>query len=135
MVATKAPIQQAKAKSLIHDFFKEFQHCCNNENVKISTVLEKLLDPSFELFLNGRQVCKNLTNYIHFIEKIKNQFTNLEIQPGNNAPLIADNQLIVQYDVNLIPEQGTKRNLRMMAIATLDGNKITKWEQLSHEKK
>ena len=48
--------------------------------------------------------------------------------------LISDNKAIIQYDMNFTLQNGEKRLLNIMAIATIDDNLITQWSQVSHNK-
>lgn len=135
MVMTKAlTLDKTQALTLINNFMEKFQEIVNRPNAPKAADLDKLLATSFQLAINEKTDAKNLNDYLSRIMAYQKKFSHVSLSDLLEEPLIMDNKAVVQFEVNLTPRSGKKTIIAVMAIVTIEGNKIIKWTQVSHDK-
>lgn len=134
MVATKIQaIDKQQALRLINNFINDFKTCCNQRQSLTPAHFETILSHDFQNTSNGKLIGKNTQDFLRRIQEVQKKYSHIEFTPLQDC-LISGNKAIIQYDLNLTLHGGDKRRLCVMAIATIDGDLITQWTQLSHDK-
>jgi len=134
MVTTKTQaLDKQKAAHLVNSFLDECKHCCNQKQTPNISDFEELLSYDFHYSSNGKDVGKNIQDFMKRIEEVKEKYSHIESSPLHHC-WISDDKVIIQYDMDLTSKEGKKLLLNTMAIATIDGDLITYWSQVSHEK-
>jgi hypothetical protein len=130
-----ASLDRAQANTLIHHFLDQFKECCNNSAPLNAADLDKYLAHNIQMSSNGQLVCHTTEEYHGRLEKYKEKYSHIEFKYLMDEPLIADNNAIINYSVKLTgkPKQAPIE-LNIMAIATIEDGKISKWSQVVHEK-
>lgn len=134
MATTKLyTLEKPKALQLINNFLNQYKKCCDKRNQFNATNFENILSDNFQNSSNGKLFERNLHDFLHRIEEIRKKYSHVDFTHINDC-LISDNKAIIQYDMNLTLQNGEKRLLNIMAIATFDGDRIVHWSQVSHDK-
>jgi hypothetical protein len=134
MVATKTQtLDKQKTLQVLNNFLDQFKNCCKQKQPPNAVNFENILSHDFQNSSNGKLVGKNIQDFLKRIQEVQKKYSQVEITRLQDC-LISDNKGIIQYDINLTSQSGEKRLLNIMAIATIDGDLITHWSQVSHYK-
>jgi hypothetical protein len=135
MVMTKtASLDKNQVSNLVEGFFQQFQNCCNRQHKVNTSDLEKLISHNFQISSNEHILSRNLSEYVNYIEQLKQEYSHFEVSTPLEEPLICGNKIAVQYEINTTAHKGEKKQFCLIAIATIEDNKFTQWTQVSHEK-
>lgn len=116
----------------IYNFFHYFEKWISQPKTDINEV-DKFLTKSFCLFSNGKQECKNLDDYKKRMQFFKERYCEFKISEPLEEPIVTGNQAIVHYCINLKTHDGEKRSVQIMAMGTLENEKISRWIQVVGE--
>lgn len=119
---------------LLNGFLDEFQNCINQSKKPTPAEFEKWLSNHFQITSNGKAVAHNLKEYISHIESFQKRYSHCDIHLIQDECVCADHHFTCVYRVDLIRRNNQKVQLHMMAIATIEHDRITKWLQVAHEK-
>lgn len=120
--------------ALLKGFLDEFQNCINQSKKPTPAEFEKYLARTFQIASNGKEIAHNLSEYTSRIENFQKRYSHCEIHLIRDDTLCADHHFACHYRVDLTPRSGHKIQLHMMAIATVENDRITQWKQVAHEK-
>lgn len=135
MSTKHATLDSAQASTLLHHFLDQFKACCNHPEPIRAADLEKFLAHNVQMSSNGQLVCHSTKEYFARLEKYKERYSHMEVKHLMDEPLIAENKAIINYSVKLTGrDKQDSVELNVMAIATIENDKIAKWNQVVHEK-
>jgi hypothetical protein len=130
MMETKShSLEKEKALEVLHNFLDQFESSCNQHYQPNADEFKNILSENFLNSSNGKQIGKNAQDFLNRIQEEKKKYTHVEFCNLQDC-LIADNKAIFHYDMNLTLLSGKKVLLNIMAIATIDNNRITQWSQV-----
>lgn len=132
MVATYA-LDKQKALQLLNNFLDQFRNCCNQKHPPKADYFETILSNDFHNSSSGKQIGKNMQDFLKRIQEVQKKYSHIDFSRLQEC-LISGNKAIIQYDMNRTLRSGGKSLINIMAIATIDGDLITHWSQVSHEK-
>ena len=134
MVATKTQaLEKQKALQVLNNFLDQFKNCCKQKQPPNVANFEHILSNDFQNSSNGKVIGKNIQDFLKRIQEVQKKYSNIEFSRLQDC-LISGNKAIIQYDMILNLQNGEKRPLNIMAIATINGDLITHWSQVSHDK-
>lgn len=134
MIATKTQtLDKQKALKVINNFLDQFKNCCKQKHSPNIANFENILSQDFQNSSNGRLIGKNIQDFLKRIQEVQKKYPQVEFSPLQDC-LISGNKGIIQCNMILTSQNGEKRLLNIMAIATIDGDLITHWSQVSHDK-
>jgi hypothetical protein len=133
-MATKLAFSKNEVLNLVNSFFSIFEKICNAEKSPTSSDLEKILARNFNLNSNGLTLCKSLSDYLKRITNLRSKYSHFDITGPMEAPIVADNQVALHYEIDLKGRDGKARQVYIMATATIQDGKIANWIQVTHEK-
>lgn len=134
MVATKTqPLEKQKALQAVNHFLDQFKNCCNQKQPPNIANFEHILSHDFQNSSNGKLIGKSIQDFSKRIQDVQKKYSHAEFSHLKDC-LISGNKCTIQYDLTLTSHKGEKRLLNVMAIATIDGDLITHWSQVSHDK-
>ena len=136
MVATKTlALDKHKALRVLKSFLDQFLISCKQKQPPKAADFENILSHDFQNSSNGKLIGKNIQDFLKRIQEVQKKYSHLDFDFTTHLKdcLISGNKAVVQYDMNLTLQNGDKRLLNIMAIATIDGDLITHWSQVSHD--
>jgi hypothetical protein len=134
MVTTKThALDKQKALQLLNSFLEQFKTCCNQKHPLNAAEFENILSRDFQNSSSGKQIGRSAQDFLKRIQDVQKKYSHVEFSHIHDC-LISGDKAIIQYDMNLTSRNGEKGLLNIMAIATIDGDLITHWSQVSHEK-
>lgn len=133
MVTTMYALDKAKALQILNNFLEQFTNCCNQKHPPKADYFKNILSNDFNNSSSGKQIGKNMHDFINRVQDVQKKYSHIDIMHLNEC-LISGNHAIIHFDMHLTSRKGEKSTLNIMAIATIDGNLITHWTQVSHEK-
>jgi hypothetical protein len=134
MVATKTQaLDKHKALKVLNNFLDQFKNCCKQKQPPNAANFENILSHDFQNSSNGKLIGKNIQDFLKRIQDVQKKYSHVEFSHIQDC-LISDNKSTIQYDMTLTSQNGEKRQINIMAIATIDGDLITHWSQVSHDK-
>lgn len=134
MIETKMQaLEKQKALQLLNNFLDQFRNCCNQKHLPKADYFENIISSDFHNSSSGTQIGKNIQDFLKRIQRVQKKYSHVDFTHLQEC-LISGNKAIIQYDMNLTSRNGEKSLLNIIAIATIDGNLITHWSQVSHEK-
>jgi hypothetical protein len=129
MVAVKkTPQVQA-----IYNFFNFFEKWIAQPKAEIGNEVDKYLNKSFTFFSNGQQMAKSCEDYKQRMNIFKEKYSEFKISEPIEEPVISGNQAIIHYKIDLKTHKGDKRQVQIMAMGTIENNKISRWIQVVGE--
>jgi len=133
-MAKTSILNKNEALTLLNNFFEAFQHWCNQPDSPSPADLEKFLSRNFQISSNEKLLCKNLTEYHNRVMQIRKKYAHVDITGPLEEPLLCDNKIVIQYDLNLRTHEGQKNQVYLIAIGTIDNHKFSHWTQATHQK-
>lgn len=133
-MVTKTALNKSQAMALVKDLFKDFQNWISQKNDPTLSELEKKFTHDFHLSSNGLLECKNLSDHMNRLAKLRKKFSRIETEGPFEEPFVCDNKLTVYYALNLTGHNGQKSQVVIMAIGTVEDNKFQNWIQVAHER-
>ncbi len=134
MPTTKANLDQKLVLSLLQHFFEAFQSCCNAPGKDAAAAFGPYLSKNFQLTSSDHIIARSLSDYQKHIANYKEKFSHIEIIGPTADPLINGNRCALQYTVDYTLHNGSRNEVFIIAIATIEDNKIAAWTQVCHEK-
>ncbi len=128
-----APLDRQKAVSLIENFFKQFEICCNRQTAPTPEEFKNIFAENFQISSNNKFVAKSRLEYLDRIKTFQKKYSHVKISSLLEEPIFSENKVVVRYDADLI-SHGQQKNIQVniMAIATIDNNLLTSWSQIAH---
>lgn len=134
MVTTKSyALDKQKVIQNLKIFLDQFKISCQQKQPPKASDYENILSHDFHNLSNGRLVGKTMQDFLKRIQEMQKRYSNVEFTHIHDC-LISGDKVILQYDMDLTSLNGQKRLLNIMAIVTFDGDLITHWSQVSHDK-
>lgn len=133
-MAKTAAMTNAQATAWAKNFLNSFQNLCKQSNNPTVAELEKIMAHNVHVTSNGREIARNAAEYLNRIMKMRKKYSSFDINNPSAEPLMADNHMVVQYELNWRTQDGQKVNVVIMAMATVEDNRLVKWVQVAHEK-
>ena len=134
MVGTKTlSVDKTQALKVIYDFFKQFQKLLTQPAPPKLSDIEVHLAKNFLITSNGRTVGKSSADYLNRLLKFKQKYARFEISKPLEEPLSSGNQIALHYKVDLTAHNGERKEVQIMAIGTIEDNKLAHWNQVAHE--
>lgn len=134
MVATKTEaLDKQKVLHVLNKFLEQFENCCKQKNAPNAASFENILSHDFQNSSNGKLIGRSIQDFLKRIQDVQKKYSHVEFSHLKEC-LISGTKGVIQYDMTLTSQNGEKRLLNIMAIATFDGELITHWSQVSHEK-
>lgn len=132
MVATYV-LDKQKALQLLNSFLDQIRNCCNQKHPPKADYFDTILSNDFHNSSSGKLIGKNKHDFLKRIQEIQAKYSHIDFSRLQEC-LISGNKAIIQYDMHRTLRNGEKSLIHIMAIATIDGDLITHWSQVSHEK-
>lgn len=132
-MATTYALDKQKALQLLNNFLDQFRNCCNQKHPPKADYFENIVSNDFHNSSGGKQIGKNMQDFLRRIQEVQKKYSHIDFSRLQEC-LISGNKAIIQYDMNRTLRNGEKSLINIMAIATIDGDLITHWSQVSHEK-
>lgn len=133
MMTKPATMDKAQSLTMMQSFFQHFMQIMNRPTPLMPNDLEKIMTRNFQLTGNGHILAKTLADYTTRAEKLKKKYSHFEISDLTAEPLMGSNKMVVTYNLNLTNRNGPKLRIHIMAIATAEDNKISRWMEVSNE--
>lgn len=135
MAMTKqASLSRAQAIGLVESFIEEFQHWIKGSHPPEQEDLIQFVTSTFQLIENGRTQAKNVNEYLASVHDIRKKYSAYKTHLLSE-PIVSDNQIVIYFEVELTLKKGGKESVQVMARCELEGNRINRWIQVSHEHK
>ncbi len=133
MPMTKTVLDKNQANALLKELFKQFTTCCQRNTPPTAVDFHRCLSPRLHLTSNGHVAAKSLSDYLNRVSKFQKKYDRIELLNPKEI-MTCDNKIIVRYDAYLTPKNGgSKHVINILAIATVEDDLITHWEQVAHE--
>lgn len=133
MPLTKSVLDINQATALLKELFKQFTACCHRNTPPTAADFSRCLSPRLHLSSNGHAAAKSLSDYLNRVLKFQKKYDHVELSNPKEI-LTCENKIVVRYDATLTPKNaGSKHVVNIVAIATVEDNLITHWEQIAHE--
>ncbi len=134
MATVKTPsVNKNQALTILSDFLAQTQKWCNQPNAPATSDLETYLVRNFQFSSNGEVVGRSLSDYLNRITRFRQKYSHFDIVGPFEEPVVTDNKVALQYEVELTAHDGQTSHVYIMAFATLEGNKVSKWVQVASE--
>lgn len=134
MVATKTQsLDKQKTLQVLNNFLNQFKNCSKQKQAPTAENFETILSHDFQNSTNGKLIGKNIQDFLKRIQEVQKKYSYVEFSNLHDC-LISGNKATIHYDMTLTSQNGEKRLLNIMAIATIDDDLITHWSQVSHDK-
>jgi hypothetical protein len=133
MAMTTKTLDKTQAIHVIYEFFKHFQKCINQSIEPNLAELEQYITKNFQITSSGHPVAKSSADYLKRLQNFQKKHSKWEISKPLEEPLVQDNRITLFYKVNLTSKTGEKKEVYIMAIGTIEDNKIRSWNQVAHE--
>lgn len=135
-MATKAAagIDKQQTMKFLSHFFETFQKCCNQQGSVNASVLEPFLAKNFTLTANDFVASRSLSDYMNRIAQFQKKFSHVEVSGPTPDFCVFGNKFCVQYTIDFTLRNGHKNEVLVMALGTMEDNKISSWKQITHEK-
>jgi len=135
MTLVKTPtLDKAQVKALLSGIFEQFQEFGNQQETPNINDLGKYFANNLQFLCNGKPTCKNLTDFLHRTTNILKQYPSYSFSRLFDELLIPDNKVVIRYDCDLVARNNQKSQINIMAILTIENNKVTQWSEVVHEK-
>lgn len=125
-------LDKNQSMMLIKNFLDHFQKIMSStKSISISD-LEKYLSQKFHITHNGQLLASNLTEYMKHVELLHKKFSHFHFAEQHAEPLASGNKMVVHYELLLNSRSGQKIQVHIMALATIEDNKISSWMEVTN---
>lgn len=126
-------LDQDQAIKVIYGFFKDFQTWISQSKTVSIADLEHHLAKNFQITSNGQSKGKSAADYLTRLQKFQKKYSRFEMSQPIDEPLIHGNRVALYYRVDLTTKTGQHKQVQIMALGTIEDNKIKQWHQVDHE--
>lgn len=135
MVMTKTSnLTKNQAQAIVGSLFKNFQAWITQPQDPTISEIEKIFSRDFQLTSNGLLASKDLADHVKRLAKLRKKYSRIEVKESSEEPLVSDHKFAVYYTLHLTSHTRQESLIDIMAIATVEDNKIKRWIQVAHEK-
>lgn len=122
------------AKTLAKGIMDFFIECGKPGNKADFSKLSQFFSPTVLVVSNENQVSKNLQEFQNRIKNIQTRFPTITYTKFLEKPIIARNKVVIRYNLETMDTQGKKREVVVIAILTVENDKVVQWTEVLHEK-
>lgn len=133
MPAMKSAVEMNTAKDVASHILAFFADLGKGQPIDMAK-LQRLFAKNFEFFSNTHHIAHNLQGYQERLKNIQSRFPKITYSKLLEEPIIAGNKVVIQYNATLQSPSGSKHEATVMAILTIEEDKVTKWQEVIHEK-
>lgn len=134
MVGTKTrELTHGEVKSLVNNVLSLLHDNLQNEVLPDLSVWEKLFSKNYQFTSNGVLKCRNINEYIRRYERLQDTYSKIKFSGPIIEPLISGNQFVLHQSIELTTYDDERFQVLMMAIATVENGKLSRWVQVTHE--
>lgn len=134
MPSTKAVLDSRHAQEILNDVFKLYRSYGNPSTTPTTAELQKVFSPHLKIISNDRNVCNNLNDFVKRLQEIQKQSTLATYSNLLETPIVAGNKIVIRYGAELTRKTGKKSQFQVIAILTLQDDKIVEWTEVLHER-
>jgi hypothetical protein len=136
MVAAKSStLEKNQTEAILRNLYEQLEEWHNGPQEPKVASLEQVMTRNFELSSNGHVLSHNINEYLLRVEKLRKKYSKFSIKPSRDNTLVQGNKAALHYTLTLTPRNGGQPvSVEIMAIATLEGERISRWHQVAHEK-
>lgn len=136
MAAVKSPtLDKQLAHKLLNGLFGLLRkYAEDRKTVPSQTELERYISHRVRVTTNDRTTCRNIGDYLLRIREAQKHFEKLEFSDFLEEPIVADQRIVVRFNVDVVRPNGKKAQFQRVAILKVEEDKIASWNELIHEK-
>jgi hypothetical protein len=127
-------LEKTQAISTIYNFFTYFESWIRKGTPVDLEELERYLTKDFQFISNGKQLAASAANYAERMETFRKKYTKFEISQPLEEPFISENQIVLNYQIDVTSHDNEHGKITIMAMGTIENNKIQKWAQVANAK-
>jgi hypothetical protein len=121
---------------LLNGYFDLFERFFKIGSGPHSAELEKYLSSELHMRSNGKILCRNLKEYIIYMDDVKKKYETIKLSEFLEEPVLGGNKIVIRYDMEGTIRGKPKREWNVMAIVTIDeDSKILQWSEVVNESK
>jgi hypothetical protein len=134
-MATKTLDKPQTSINVIYQFFKQVENWCGSSPTLPSvSELEKYLSKDFQLFNNGQLIVKGAATHLNRLKKFQEKYASIRVSKPLEEPLLCGNQGSIYYKLDLTTHQGQHREVFIIALFTIENERIQRWVEVTSEK-
>jgi hypothetical protein len=134
MVTTKTKnLSQTEVKELINNILKLLHENIQEDVIPDSSVWEKFFAKNYQFISNGVLKCRNINDYLRRYEHLQDTYSHIKFSGPIEDLVISGNQFTLHQSIDLVRHDGSKFQVLMMAIGTVENGKLFRWVQVTHE--
>lgn len=115
---------------LLNGFFALMERACNGKENPHSAELDKYVHPEFHMKSNGELVCRSNSDLMSYLRDHQNKYDSVKLTEFLEDPVIGGNKVVIRFDVELTDRSRHKSVVNVMAIVTIDDNRILQWSEV-----
>lgn len=128
-----AKTEKTHSLSVIYAFFHYIDNWISKPGKANLTETETYLAKDFNIASNGKIVARSAEEYQTRMERFKSKYSRFEISEPLEEPIASGNQIVLHYYVTLTTHSGEQKTVHIMAMATIENDKIARWIQVANE--
>jgi hypothetical protein len=133
---TYQAVDKKQALWLVDQVFNLFRQYYGNSanNPPSEEAFSEFFNPSVKFVSNGQTVANGLEELTERTANQQQEYKKITFSKFSEEPIISGNKVILRFEADATPYNGPGLHAYVIAIFTLDGDKITQWTQVLHEK-
>jgi hypothetical protein len=133
-ITKEQTLDKKHTQQTIEGILQLFQSYGNPNTKPSRQELERFFTSNLEIFSNDHTAVRNVNEFVERIQQIQQHFSSLKYSKLLESPIIAGNKAIIRYNVDLTTTNSKKTQFQIIAILTFDGEKVSQWTEVIHEK-
>ena len=130
----KAPVDPKQARTLVEGILELFTELGKTNAKADAGKLGRYFSPSLQLVSNENNVVSNLNQFQERIATWKSNFPTTTYSKLLVEPVVSANRVAIRFNAEPTDKSGKKHRLQIIAILTLENDKVTSWHEVIHEK-
>jgi hypothetical protein len=132
--STKAPVDPKQARTLVEGILELFAEFGKTNAQADAAKLGRFFSPNLQVVSNENNVVSNLNQFQERIRTWKSNYPTITYSKLLVEPVVSANRVAIRYNAEPTDKSGKKHRLQILAILTLENDKVTSWHEVIHEK-
>lgn len=133
MSATKTILDSKQAKTVVSGILESFASL-GRPNGNDFSKLNQFFSQHVEMISNDHHITNTLEQFQQRIRSFQQRFPHITYSKLLEEPLISGNKIVLRYNADATDKTGKKAQFIIIAIVTIEDEKVVRWVEVIHEK-
>lgn len=130
----KTPVDPKQARTLIEGILELFTELGKTNAKPDAGKLGRFFSSNLQVVTNENNVVSNLNQFQERLSTLKASYPTITYSKLLVEPVVSANRIAIRFNAEPTDKSGKKHRLQVIAILTLENDKVSSWHEVIHEK-